>query len=105
MAKKKDYSVKIGFYTLGNVQFKLIEPLSDSIFNDFYDEYGEGVIHHLGMEINDYEDVLGFLKSKGVETIQSGIHSDGIKYSYVSTDSDINFIIEIAEPDIKSFIP
>ena len=103
--KKKDYSVKIGFYTLGNTQFKLIEPLSNSIFSDFYDKYGEGVIHHLGMEVNDHNEALVILKSKGAEVIQSGIHIDGIKYSYISTGPDINFIIEIVETDTKNFMP
>ncbi len=103
--KKKDYSVKIGFYTLGNTLFKLIEPLSDSIFSDFYDKYGEGIIHHLGMEVNDYNEALIILKSKGAEVIQSGIHLDETRYSYISTDSDINFITEIIETDNESFIP
>jgi len=95
--KKKDYAAKVGFYKLGNVQLKLIEPLTDSIFSDFYDKYGEGVIHHLGMEIEDYNYVLDFLKSKDVRIIQSGCYQDKIKYSYLSTDKDLNFIIELVE--------
>ena len=68
-------------------------------------EYGEGIIHHIGMEINGQQDIAGFLKSKGIESIQSGINSDGIKYSYFSTGKDINFIIEIIKRDTGSLIP
>ncbi len=95
--KKKDYATKVGFYILGNVQLKLIEPLTDSIFSDFYDKYGEGVIHHLGMEVEGYNNVLKLLKSRDIQIIQSGIYQDKTKYSYFSTDRDLNFILEIVE--------
>ena len=95
--KEKDYAIKAGFYTLGNVRIKLIEPLTDSIFSDFYDRYGEGVIHHLGMEIDNYSSVINSLKSIDVEVIQSGCYQDKIKYSYLATQSGLNFIVEIYE--------
>jgi hypothetical protein len=103
--KKKDYSVKMGFYTLGNTQLKLIEPQDESIFSDFYDKYGEGIIHHLGVEVNDYNRALDLLQSKGVEIIQSGIYSGEIKYSYISTSSDLNFIMEITESGSRGLLP
>lgn len=101
--KKKGYAAKVGFYILGNVLLKLIEPLTDSIFSDFYDKYGEGVIHHLGMEIEDYNKVLKLLKSKDIKIIQSGCYQDKTRYSYFSTDGDLNFIVEITEKNNKDF--
>ena len=101
--KKKDYAVKVGFYILGNVQIKLIEPLSDSIFNDFYNKYGEGVIHHIGTAVEDYNSVLTFLKSKDIKIIQSGCYQGKLKYSYLSTDKDLNFIVGITDCKERDF--
>ena len=95
--KKKDYALKVGFYSLKNVQVKLIEPLSESIFSDFYSKYGEGIIHHLGMSVEDYNSALTCLKSKDIKIIQSGCYQDKFKYSYLSTGKDLNFIIEIVD--------
>ncbi|MCL5073218.1 MAG: hypothetical protein M1308_20365, partial [Actinobacteria bacterium] len=68
-----------------------------SIFSEFYEKYGEGIIHHLGMKVDNYDYVLKNLKSKGLEILQSGNYLGKINYSYISTGSDINFIIEISE--------
>ena len=103
--KKKNFSVKAGFYSLENVCFKLIEPLTESIYSDFYNKHGEGVVHHLGMIVNDYHEMLNFIKSKGINIIQSGCYDDKFNFSYLSTDSDINFITEIYETHNCNFMP
>ena len=95
--KKRNYSVNIGFCYLGNVQFKLIEALNESIYSDFYNKYSEGVVHHIGMEVDDYDKTLEFLKSKGFKVMQTGNYLEKVKYSYLFTSSNPNFIIEIAE--------
>jgi len=95
--RKKNYEIKAGFYTLGDVQLVLIEPLSESIYSDFLKRYGEGVVHHLGMEIENYDKALIFFKSKGVEVMQSGNYLDKLRYSYLSTSSDLSYVVEIAE--------
>lgn len=94
---RKDYSINIAFCKIGNLQFKLIEPIDESIYSEFYEKYGEGVVHHLKMEVENYQDALGFFKSKGINVIQSGSYLGKIKYSYLSTSKDINFITEIAD--------
>ena len=93
--KRKNYSMNLAFCSIGNVQFELIEPISSSIYTEFYDKYGEGVIHHLKMEVQDYESALCFFKLNGIKVIMSGNHM-GRKYSYLSTSNDIGFITEIA---------
>lgn len=92
---KIDYSMNVAFCSIGNVQFELIEPITDSIYTKFYDRYGEGILHHLKMEVQNYESALKFFKSKEIEVIMSGNHL-GRKYSYLSTSRDIGFIAEIA---------
>jgi len=106
--KKKDYATKVGFYTLGNVVLKLIQPLGESIFSRFYDKYGQGVVNHLGMEVKDYDKTLNLLKSKGISVAQSGCYDDKIRYSYLSTDNDLNFIVEVVsymEKDLDIVCP
>ncbi|MBM3706165.1 MAG: hypothetical protein FJW66_06550 [Actinobacteria bacterium] len=98
--KKKSYATRAGFYVLGNIRLELIEPLTESIFSDFFERYGEGVIHHVSMEIENYHDVLNYLKSINVKIIQSGCYQDRIKYSYLATDSGMNFVTEIIEDNI-----
>ena len=100
--KRKNYSMDIAFCRVENVQFKLIEPKSESIYTEFYNKYGEGVIHHLKMEVENYKDTIKFFKSKGIDIIQSGNYLGKIKYSYLSTNKDISFVTEIA--DINSCI-
>ena len=104
--RKKNYEIKASFFTLGNVQIVLIEPLSESIYSDFLKRYGEGVMHHLGMEVEDYDKALIFFKSKGLEVIQSGNYSNKLRYSYLSTSSDLCYIVEIAETNrFTDFFP
>ena len=103
--KRKDYSVKIAFYELGNVLIKLIEPLDESIYTEFYNKYGDGIIHHLGMEVDNYASDLDKLKSKGLKVLQSGIYLDRTRYAYISTDHEINFITEIVENSGTRFLP
>ena len=67
------------------------------MFSDFYNKYREGIVHHLSMEIDNYDDLLNFLKSKDIKIIQSGCFQDKIRYSYFSTNKDLNFIVEIVE--------
>ncbi|MHB1347342.1 MAG: VOC family protein, partial [Candidatus Humimicrobiaceae bacterium] len=59
--------------------------------------YGEGVVHHLGMEVEDYDKALIFFKSKGIEAIQSGNYLNKLRYSYLSTSSDLSYVVELAE--------
>jgi len=94
---RKDYSMNIAFCTLGNVQFKLIEPQDHPIYTDFLNRYGGKVIHHLRMEVDDYNETINHLRLKGIEVIQSGKYFGEIEYSYLSTNKDINFIVEIID--------
>ena len=95
--KRKNYSMNIAFYRLGNLQIKLIEPISDSIYSEFIDKYGDKVIHHLKMEVENYNDAIVFFKSNGLNILQSGKYLNKIKFSYLNTSEDLGFITEISE--------
>ena len=102
-SKRQNYSMNLGLCFLGNIQIELIEPLDESIYQEFYQRHGEG-LHHLKMEVDDYKKVIKFLKIKGIDVIQSGgAHQGRRRYAYLNTKEDLGFIVEIAEgsPDFK----
>ena len=92
--------IKIAFCRLGNIIFKLIEPKSDSIFSRFLEKYGEG-IHHIKMEVDDYDKTLEYLNSKGVNVIYSDNYLKKIRFSFLDTDKHLNFITEISDKTIE----
>lgn len=94
---KKDYTVETASCKLNDIKIILIEPEGSSIFSDFLDKNGGNVVHHLGMEVKEYGLCLKILKSNGLDVIQSGNYLGEMKYSYLSTDTDIGYITEIYE--------
>jgi len=106
--ERKDYSMDMAFCTMGNTQFKLIEPKDKSMYSKFLDRYGGVFINHLRMEIDNYHQTLKYLKTKNIEVVQSGSYLGQVEYSYLSTSKDISFITEIIESkdkEIMAFCP
>ena len=100
----KNYSMEIAYCKVGNVYIKLIKPIEESIFSEFYDRYGEDVIHHLKMEVDNYKNTLDFFKSIKINVIQSGSYLEKYRYSFLSTNKDINYIVEIVDSNFNSNI-
>jgi len=107
--KPKNYSMRIAFFDLGNVVLKIIEPSGSSIFTEFYDKYGEGVIHHLRMEVKSYTRAIDFLQLQSIKILQSGLYRNTINFAFFETNKDINFITEIVDNNaggiISAFCP
>ena len=97
------FKAKMAFCRLGNLLFKLIEPKSVSIFSEFLEKSGEN-IHHIKMEVQDYEKTLRYLQSRGVKTTLSGCFTDEVRFSFLDTSKDINFITEISNKSIEDDI-
>ncbi len=100
--KEDDLKIKakMAFSRVGNIILKLIEPKNDSLFSDFLSKNGEG-IHHLKMEVNDYQKAMKYLLSKGIKVIYSGNYREKINFSFIDTAKNLNFITEISD---KEFI-
>lgn len=99
------YSIKIAFYNLNNITLKVIQSFNNnSIYNKFYRKYGDGVIHHLRMEVSNYDETLKKLVEIGVKVILAGEFLDKVKFSYLDTSNDINFITEIIDNSIDTDI-
>ncbi len=98
--KSCDYSMKLAFCRLGDIQLELIQPLDDkSIYAEFLRDKGEG-LHHLGFDISDYENVIKFAQDKNIGILQHGSHK-GYIYTYLDTIPYLSFIAEIFKPPKK----
>lgn len=95
-----NFKAKMAFCKFGNIILKLIEPQSDSIFSEDLSKYGEA-IHHIKMEVDNYEDKLGYLQSKGVKTLFTGNYLDEIRFSFMDTKKHLNFTIEISDNEVN----
>lgn len=81
----------------GSIQFELIQPIGDapSVWQDFYDQHGEGV-HHLAWKVSSTDDATELFKGFGAEKLQTGTWGTG-QYSYFDTEKIIGFTVEILE--------
>lgn len=96
--KKQDYAMNIGVCTIGNVRLELIEPLTPSIYSEHLDNYGEGIIHHIKLDVSDYYDAFKYFQSLGIKSLQSGhqIGEKGINiFNYLDTKDLFGYICEI----------
>jgi hypothetical protein len=104
--KKQEYEMNIAVCPVGDVRFEYIEPITKSIFKDFYDCYGENAIHHLKFSIKDYKEALSFFTSRGIKIIQTGHQSGDCgknKYNFIDTQKELGFITEIVHVT-KNFV-
>jgi len=96
-----NFKARMAFCRFGNVIFKLIEPESSSIFSEHLSKYGEG-IHHIKMEVDDYDKKLDYLCSKGIKVLSSGKYLDKIRFSFMDTKKHLNFTIQISDKEINN---
>ena len=98
--KRQDYAMNVAVCPIADIRFEYIEPVTTSIFSDFYDEYGEYAVHHLKLGGQDYKTSLDFLTSKNIKAIQSGHQTGGEgtnTYTFMDTLKELGFITEIVE--------
>lgn len=104
--KKKKYSMNVAVCPIGDTRFEYIEPITESIFSDFHDSYGENAFHHLKFGVKSYREALQFLDSKNIKIIQVG-HQQGDAgknmYNFLDTQKEFGFITEIVHVT-KNFI-
>jgi methylmalonyl-CoA/ethylmalonyl-CoA epimerase len=104
--KKKKYSMNVAVCPIGDTRFEYIEPITESIFSDFYDAFGENTFHHLKFGVKSYREALRFLDLKNIKTIQVG-HQQGEAgknmYNFLDTQKEFGFITEIVHVT-KNFI-
>lgn len=96
--KKQNYEMNVAVCPIGDVRFEYIEPLTESIFSDFYKLDGEDVVHHLKFAVGDYKEAIDFLKSKDIDLIQKG-QQQGDRgeniFNFFETTEKLGFVTEI----------
>ena len=94
----EDQGVKVGIIHLGNSRIEILEPLSEnSPISGFLEKRGEG-LHHLAVKVDDIENTLRELESKGYRLIdrEPRIGAGGKKIAFVHPKS-AKILLELVE--------
>lgn len=91
-------SSKVAFLPVGEGEVELVEPTDpNSGLAKVLDKRGEGM-HHLCVEVNDINLVLGKLKEKGVRLInEDPIALPGRKMAFIHPKSASGVLVELYE--------
>jgi methylmalonyl-CoA/ethylmalonyl-CoA epimerase len=86
--------IKVAFADSGPLQIELIQPIEgENIYTEFLQAGNEG-LHHLGFEVDDFEDMLAKFKSRGIEPIFW--HNMGfMAFAYLDTGKIGGVIVEL----------
>jgi len=104
--EKEDWEIRLALCDCLNVQFELIQPLSDKgSYAEFLKKNGPG-IHHLCMEpAEGYQKIREILADRGyAETLIGGTDAGNMEFSYVDIREDLGFIVELMNPP-DNFVP
>lgn len=95
--KEQGYTMTLALAQVGDVMYELIQPVQGpSSYEEFLNERGEG-LHHLGYFVDDIDEAIKEMESKGFPLLQSGrgFGTDGDGgYAYFETEGALGHIIE-----------
>ncbi len=94
----EDQGVKIGIVHLGDSRIEILEPLNEnSPISKFLEKRSEG-LHHLALQVENIEEALGELKTKGYRLIDEKprIGAGGKKIAFVHPKSS-KVLLELVE--------
>ena len=91
-----DITVAIGYW--GDLQIELIQQHNDapSIYTEF-PARTTGGLQHMGVISESVARDLAALSARGIEPIQHGVTTAGLRFAYVSTDFHPGGMIELIE--------
>lgn len=96
--KEGKFRAKFCFYSLGNIELELIQPLEgESIWQEYIDKHGEG-IQHVKFLIKNHKEVENYLNSNGFKIYQQGQGvgpNSGRVWAFYDTYEDIGFDVEL----------
>ena len=91
-----DARAKLAFFSLGQVQLELIEPVDGpSTWREFLDRHGQG-IHHIAFRIKGMDGVIARLEARDVPLVQRGDYTGGC-YAYLDGVPQLGAILELLE--------
>lgn len=95
--------LKASFIPIGDTSIELLQSTTpEGVISRFIEKKGEGV-HHIAYQVDDIENTLAHLKSRGVQLIdkepRSGAHNSRI--AFINPKSCHGILIELVEPEKK----
>jgi methylmalonyl-CoA/ethylmalonyl-CoA epimerase len=91
--------MRFAFIPVGDCEIELIEP-TDPVhpIAKFIEERGEGV-HHIALQVDRIEQVLGKLREKGIKLIDEKprVGAHGVKIAFMDPGSAKGILIELCE--------
>ena len=91
--------MRFAFIPVGDGEIELIEPTDPKhSIAKFIEERGEG-IHHIALQVERIEQVLGKLREKGIKLIDEKprIGAHGVNIAFVDPESAKGILIELCE--------
>lgn len=87
---------KLAFFSLGQVQLELIEPLGgESVWQEALDKNGESV-QHIAFWVEGMQRSADFLKQHGIPMVQRGDMGEG-QYAYFDGEERLGVTLELLE--------
>lgn len=85
------------FIWIGSTRIELLEPFSnDSAVKSFLEKRGEG-IHHIAVQVDDFDRKLEELKNKGYRIIGPRIGATGKRVFFIHPKDFLGILLEIVE--------
>ncbi len=92
----EEQGVKVAFLSLENTHLEIIEPMDEnSPVGKFLEKRGEG-LHHIAIRVNNLNEKMEELKSKGFMVVGSGKGAGGKKVFFVHPKS-AKILLEFVE--------
>lgn len=94
-----DANCWMAFFDVGpGLQLELIQPNGHkSAWQDFLDEYGEG-LHHIAYNVEDMEEAIRSCEAFGMKVLQRGKYGDGGgEYTYLDARDSLRCYIELLQ--------
>ena len=93
----KDQKIETAFVAMGDARFELSSSLDpQSVIGRFIETKGEG-IHHVSLEVDDFNKEMETIKSKGLRVISEADLGD-FKAAFVHPKGNLGVLTEIIQP-------
>lgn len=98
-----DQKVRTAFFKVGDIKIELLESTSeDGTIAKFIEKKGQGV-HHLAFAVDNVEQALGDVESKGVQLIDKAprLGAEGLSIAFLHPKSTFGVLTELCEDKNK----
>ena len=98
-----DQKVKTAFFKVGDIKIELLESTSEEgTIAKFIEKKGQGV-HHLAFAVDNVEDALGDVESKGIKLNDKAprVGAEGLSIAFLHPKSTFGVLTELCEDKNK----